>query len=644
MIAFFPLVSLALAAISAAALWFAPLLGLLATAITLAIVPPWGRGLIERAVISGIVFTGGVALIFPRSGSTPIDHTTARLFLIALLVLALALRLIPRLRTTPIPRPTWTDAVVIVTVALAAWWPISAYWGVDAAGTLSGLLFSGWDNHGHFTTFANTYMAGSTTWPTVDGSLAWNQWYPSLHTTMWALLQYAGSNADLTRIELLQPFVMFSAVTFAACVGALTWMAADIARRWRNSAGAGLLAALGFAVFALLGSMQNLFQSGFTNFVLALTLTATASYLSARTWRSARTIGWFLVPLAAIAVIGLWTPLVIGLVPAGLVVTIALWRHSRPWGIAYLIAAGAAGVFILFTQSSAVLGASDASLGEFSEIVGGVDTGMAEFNLGAGIAAPALALLLALLLWRTRAPAQSHPAPIGLAAPALGAGAVATFFAAGAYSAGVSWIVSYYVLKSLDAAYVMAAPFAIAALAAGTMVLLQRIRASQTGGNLTSALAVATVALLAITAFGYVGALPVPLSEGSTAAPGIANAADRSEFVTRSTGVPLINAVRTASLTPDYMPLLWNDSGTLPNLWVGSLTGTLSTDQQQVYLNLPPYPYDAAAAESVRSRSTMYPKVNINLLWTETASAPLLLPLAGLSDQIIVTQVLTPAD
>ena len=36
----------------------------------------------------------------------------------------------------------------------------------------------GWDNSAHFTTFANTYVVGSTTWPTTDGSIAWNveQW------------------------------------------------------------------------------------------------------------------------------------------------------------------------------------------------------------------------------------------------------------------------------------------------------------------------------------------------------------------------------------------------------------------------------------------------------------------------------------
>jgi hypothetical protein len=628
----------ALVAFSSILLWVAPAIGVVATAITMAIVPPWGRGLIERAVISAIVGLGIIALVFPRAGTTPIDHTTARGLLIGVMLLALALRAIPSLRRVRVPRFTWPDAFVLVTITLAAWWPISAYLGADAAQTVSGLLFSGWDNHAHYTTFANTYVSQSTTWPTADGSEAWNQWYPALHTTAWALLQYAASSSDLGRIDLLQPYVVWSAATFALCLGALTWMAASVAGRFSRGRQAPILAAAGFAVFALLGSVQNLFQAGFTNFILALTITATASYIASRSWRSARTLGWFLVPLAAISVIGLWTPLVLGLVPAGFVVAVALWRHRRSLGVAYVMVGAAAGILVAITQGQAVLNASDVGLVEFGEVVGGIDIGMAPFNLSAGVAAPLLAVLIGLLVWRMDRPS---PIPFAVASPAVAAALVALFFARGSMVAGVDWTVSYYVLKSLNAAYLMAAPIVIAVLASGTALLVRELRA-RTGTGAAS-LAAAIVALLAITAFGYVGVLTVPLNEGYPVAPGIANATARAEFLTRPTGEPIVAGALATQGRESNTPILWEAGGTLPNLWGASLSGVLSKEQQSFYLNLPDFPYDDKTVEYLKFQLGERPDHSFDLLWFRDSSEALLAPLANISDRITVTRVPMPA-
>ena len=72
----------AVAAVVAVLLWVLPPVGLVAALALLAIVPPWGRSLTERAVISGIVLLGVVAIVFPRAGATPVTSTTARLLLV----------------------------------------------------------------------------------------------------------------------------------------------------------------------------------------------------------------------------------------------------------------------------------------------------------------------------------------------------------------------------------------------------------------------------------------------------------------------------------------------------------------------------------------------------------------------------------
>ncbi len=323
------LIAYGLAAVGVIALlWLVPPVGIVAAFIALALIPPWGRGLIERAVISAIAVLGIIAVAFPREGGTPITPESARITLSLLVIAAVALRLIPNLRTVPLPRIGTSDLAIIAAAVIGWIWLTGAFWNAEPAQLISGLFFSGWDNQGHFLPFANTYMQQSTTWSTIDGTIAWNQWYPALHSTLWALGEQAINGAGASRLDLLWPYVTWNAVSFVASFAALAYVAGDLAGRitTTHKAWARFLAVGAVALFGLLGSPALLYNAGFTNFVMGVAVLATAAYLSARSMRSARTLGWFLVPAAGIAVLGLWTPLILGLVPAGIVVLIALWR------------------------------------------------------------------------------------------------------------------------------------------------------------------------------------------------------------------------------------------------------------------------------------------------------------------------------
>ena len=212
--------SLATYAIAAAAViatvWVIPPVGVVAALIALAVIPPWGRGLIERAAISTIVILGIISLVFPREGATPVTPESARLTLTALLVAAVALRLIPKLRHVPLPRIGISDMAIIAAAIIGWIWLTSAYWNAEPEQMISGLFFSGWDNQGHLLPFANTYMQQSTTWTTIDGTIAWNQWYPALHSTIWALGELAVNGAGAARVELLWPYVTWNAFIFVA--------------------------------------------------------------------------------------------------------------------------------------------------------------------------------------------------------------------------------------------------------------------------------------------------------------------------------------------------------------------------------------------------------------------------------------------
>ncbi len=604
-------------AVSIALLWVAPAIGLIAIAVTLIIVPPWGRTYAERAVMSGIVTLGAAAIIFPRAGSTPVDAFTARAFLSAIAIIAVLLYLVPQLKNTPLPRPRVTDAVLLIVVAGLTYWLISAYLGATSEQMVSGLFFSGWDNQGHFTTFANTYTAQSTTWPTTDGSIAWNQWYPSLHTTIWALLEYAGGATGLARPELLFPYIQWNALTFALAVAVLAWVASDLAGRIthnnasrRATQSAGFLAAAGLGVWIFLGSPQYLYNSGFTNFTMGVAVATAASYLSIRSMRSARTLGWFLVPLAAIATIGLWTPLAITLIPAGVIVAVALVRRKLILGIIWLVANAIVGGVLAWQQGRAILAAEDgASAGEFAETIGAVGTGMAPFNIAAGIAAPFLATAIAIALRAHR------PLAFGIAAPSILTGALALAFIPGTDAAGISRIQSYYVLKALDASLLATAPLLAAATAAAFVVLVRQFTA------ITAIAATSATAIAAVAAFGYVGSTPQTLSSGFTVAPGVQAGLDRNQGIEDPLiGESILATVRGIEDLPDFAPMMWDGSGTLPNLWAATLHGTLSSDQQGFYVGLPEFPYGDSTYEYIRSELSRQPDLRLAVTWFRQVS------------------------
>jgi hypothetical protein len=364
------------------------------------------------------------------------------------------------------------------------------------------------------------------------------------------------------------------------------------------------------AAWLFLGSPQFLFNSGFTNFVMGVAVVTSASYLSVRSMRSARTLGWFLVPLAAVATIALWTPLVLTLVPAGVVVSVTLIRARPVLGIVWLAANAVVGGFLAWQQGSAILAAEDgAGAGEFAESIGAVSTGMAPFNIAAGIAAPLLALSFAVIIRKSR------PLTYGVAAPSVLTGVLALAFVPGTDVAGVSRIQSYYVLKALDASLLATAPILAAAVAAGLLVFLRQL------SNVTAVAVVASLSVSSVAAFGYVGTTPSNLSSGFTVAPGVQAGLDRSRAVDDTLiGESILATVRGTEEFTEYSPMMWDGSGTLPNLWAATLHETLSTDQQSFYAGLPEFPYGDETYEYIRQELAENPNLRLAVTWFRQVS------------------------
>ncbi len=623
------------ALISMALLFVFPPAGFIAIAVLACLISPWGRTISERAIVTVLVALTVIAVVYPRNGSTPINSDTARWTLVGLLVLIVALRAFPRLRATPwVPRVRLLDFFMIAFFLASVVWLLKAYIGTTDYETLSGMFFTGWDNQGHFITFSNTYAVGSTTWPTIDGSEAFNQWYPSLHTTAWSIGQYAFGGEGLSRVGLLFPYITWQAISFAGCIAALSWMAGDLAQRVTGKKFAGALGFVLAALFVTLGSPPLMFNAGFSNFVMGVTVVALASYISTKSERNSLYMGWFVVPFAAIVSINLWTPLVLGLIPAGLVVLRSIWKSKMLFGVAWLVASGLIAGWLAYTQAEAII-RPGSSASELNSEIGAVGVGMPSFNISLALAMPVIAIALIFFVSEKR-----RFMAIGTAGPPVFFALIAAVFALGADSANVSRIASYYVLKALDGALIAYFPLVLGLIAIITVKIMNDLRFSQ---QLITAFA---VILIGTVAYGYVGTTQTELSPGFSAAPGIQASKERKEGVTNSLiGEAILRSTEVASENPDWTPFLWDGSGTLPNLWVNSLTGVLSSNQQKFYANLPPFPYEESALDYVNFALNVDGSLDLNALWFRDVSGELLNSWALTQDptRVMTSRVLIPS-
>ena len=120
--------------------------------------------------------------------------------------------------------------------------------------------------------------------------------------------------------------------------------------------------------------------------------------------------------------------------------------------------------------------------------------------------------------------------------------------------------------------------------------------------------------------FGYVGTTAEP-SGSPAAAPGVQAGSDRTRGVNDPlVGEAIIRAREAALPYPGYTTLLWDGSGTLPNLWLASLSDVMSSRQQVFYAGLPPFPYDDKTTRYVDLAMNLNPDWRLAALWFREVS------------------------
>jgi len=205
--------------------------------------------------------------------------------------------------------------------------------------------------------------------------------------------------------------------------------------------------------------------------------------------------------------------------------------------------------------------------------------------------------------------------------PVVLVGLLAGFFMFGADSSEVSRISSYYVLKALDAGMLMIIPV-LCAIAAVILV-----RALSPTSRATRIIGFSVAGVVAISSFGYWGTNVDRLSLGFSAAPGARAQDERHRWIQDDLmGTVLFNAADTSGQGSTFTPILWDASGQLPNLWVASLTGVLSSDQSQLYGELPDFPYDQKTLNAIDFGLNIDGDSRINILWFRPISGELVIP------------------
>jgi hypothetical protein len=249
---------------------------------------------------------------------------------------------------------------------------------------------------------------------------------------------------------------------------------------------------------------------------------------------------------------------------------------------------------------------------------------MVPFNIALALASPLIVLLVLVML------ARSGRWMLGIAVvgPVIGACLLALYFCFSADAAGITRLHAYYVLKPLDGA-LLAVVTVVAALAGIAVTwVLSRVKRS------TGVVVVLLAGAIAVSMFGFIGSSPDGLGPGFTSAPAVQAGVERMRGINDELiGKSIVGAASAAEPYPQDVTMLFDGSGTLPNLWVASLHGVMSKSQNAYYRDLPPFPYDAKTIAYMQLAERFQPTWTFATLWFRPSTGAML---AGLTDPRIV--------
>ncbi|MEI6374439.1 MAG: hypothetical protein WCP26_11725 [Actinomycetes bacterium] len=544
--------------VAAVALWLLPPLGMvLATGLGV-VLAPWGRRLGERVILSVLAASALVAALFVTMTATgwtlpPLGWRA----LITVLLLAEIAALFTR-RGAPVwPVVRSDDAVGLVagTAFLLIYYGVYAF--ADTEHTLNGLL--AWWAHGevphdhssHLPMFHQVMAAQSWDFSALSPDLLFTV-YPMLHVSLWSVGEWAAGVDPLTPgLDLVRPYVAWTALTAALAAAILTWSAGLAARAFAGKrddrsvvALAAVLAASATGLWCLLGSMGSMVDFAAGGYLAAAALAIGAVTVSVRSRAALRRIGWFTLPLAGLSVAYIYPTLAAGLVLPGVVVVLALARWRRRMVIAFIALTVVCGALAW----PALRAVTDSTTpGPWGTLTGGLPA----FEYWPAVVMTAIVLITMTLRWRV----PGRLVSIGMVGPLLAAAGMALMFGVESVRSGLEFGNSYYTNKMVYSLLLAVVPLA-SALAAGWAA--QRMPAADSQRRTLAIVMAGVVALIAVAEVSTLTIRP-GVGGGKLSLPsGIVALQARSDAITRDpVGGDVVVATVNAPTVDGFTTVTW---------------------------------------------------------------------------------------
>lgn len=481
------LVVLALAVVL---LWAWPPAGVLLFGLSLIVLGPWGSLLAERAIISTAVGLGTIAAVFSLMSTAHrvLDPLQWRVLATAGLV-AIAVG-VARRRDAPVwPRPALADLLALVGGSGVVVVLGRSLWGASPARVL-GVLMTWWDNSSHLPIF--TMIVHAQSWDlTRLGPDPMFYPYPSLHAATWAVIEWLAGVAPTTPgAQLVVPYAWLSVGTMGWAGAVFVWAAALLGRRVarpEHRVRAGTIAAWVTAVWVAFGAVPLIGLNGWANFILAAAMAAGFLVVPFAHEDAVRETAWFALPLAALAVAYLYTPIAGVLAGAVLAVASGVVREHRR-ALAGLVVVGG-------LAAAAALPALDFLVAPFhGEVIGALSGGVPVKGFWVPFAGAVIVVLGALVRHRRTGWASA----LSMITAMLILAATSWYFARQAIASNTSLNSSYYTQKALLAIFLVTVPLAVGLLS--PTVATWSTHRGRPGMRIISRVA-AVIAVLAATAY-----------------------------------------------------------------------------------------------------------------------------------------------
>ena len=618
-------VALGLLAATIVLLWAIPMVGVIAAVAVGFTLAPWGRRLGERLLVSAVVTAGSVALIFAalQVATATIPTLTWRALVTVALLGEIAAVVLRRSAQSRIAAPVWPATGWSEGIALGTGVVLFALMGlpyllVSNAHALTALL-GGWDHSSHLPMFVQTMHAQGWNMNVLGDDVMFGI-YPMLHTGLWSVGEWvAGVPAQTAGAELIGPYLAWTSLTAAASAVLLMLTASVAARAFaaRGSISAArerivpVLATAFTAVWCLLGTLALMADYAFTNFLLGATLAGAAVVVATRSRQAMRTLGWFVLPLGAVAATYAYPPLAGGVAIAATITFVVLVRDRSRAVVWMLVVTAACGIAALPALRIIIEPFKGQSVGE---IKGGIPA----FELWPAIVLAVVVAVVLLTSYR-RVPIACRLSMLG---PLVSTGAVAALFAAQAVVSGLPISDSYYTKKVVYALLLLVLPLAMALAAVLASRWIPSVRGARRVVGAAVAVAVVAVAV-SVTSAVFVGSRPD--SDGVVAAVtpvGVWSMAQRVDRVTYDDTEGRAELLATALVKPGWVTVVVGGRGEVESgRTVAGLGDVLTWSDNRVI---------QAAHDDVSDLARMMrndPSIKVQIVATEVPAAASVTPL-----------------